>query len=102
MIVHTRAEENDAVGHQPRKDVHLAEGHRTLLNDGSGHVLRTRNWTLRGGDVIFNGVAAHAVVMHGVLEEFFSVVHGVILEAKLHCAKLHPEAFIPGCSQPLG
>jgi hypothetical protein len=57
---------------------------------------------LRGGDVIFNGVAAHAVVMHGVLEEFFAVVHGVILEAKLHCAKPHPEDFIPGCSQPLG
>ena len=48
VVVDPRAEEDDAIGHQAREDIHFTEGHRALFNDGSGHVLRTCNWTLRG------------------------------------------------------
>ena len=102
VIVHSRSEEDDSVGHQAREHVDFPEGHRTFFNHRARHVVRTRHRAVRGRDVIFDGVAAHAVVVHGVLQEFFAVVHGANLEAKLRPTSLTPGTSAPGCSQLLG
>ena len=101
MIVHARAEENDAVGHQAEKTSTSRKGMGRSSMTVRVMFSGPATWTLRGGDVVFNGVAAHAVVMHGILEEFLAVVHHVILEAKLLLDRGTPRPS-PGCSQPLG